>query len=97
MSHEGVLYCKPHHRELFQPKVVVREHDEPANTRTQEAIGTYAGSVKYVPRLRKDVPGPWWKSSGQHACLLQTIRVRIPLKPTFLKKKKNTKKSNLIK
>ena len=39
MSHEGVLYCKPHHRELFQPKVVVREHDEPANTRTQEAIG----------------------------------------------------------
>jgi hypothetical protein len=22
MSHEGILYCKPHHRELFQPKVV---------------------------------------------------------------------------
>ncbi|TRY75443.1 hypothetical protein TCAL_08369 [Tigriopus californicus] len=22
MSHEGVIYCKPHHRELFQPKVV---------------------------------------------------------------------------
>jgi hypothetical protein len=39
MSHEGVLYCKPHHRELFQPKVVVREHDNEANTRTQEAIG----------------------------------------------------------
>jgi len=39
MSHEGILYCKPHHRELFQPKVVVREHDEVQNTRTQEAIG----------------------------------------------------------
>ena len=22
MSHEGVIYCKAHHRELFQPKVV---------------------------------------------------------------------------
>ena len=22
VSHEGVIYCKPHHRELFQPKVV---------------------------------------------------------------------------
>jgi hypothetical protein len=22
MSHEGILYCKPHHRELLQPKVV---------------------------------------------------------------------------
>eukprot|EP00095_Tigriopus_kingsejongensis_P009198 maker-scaffold299_size217019-snap-gene-1.31 protein:Tk09198 transcript:maker-scaffold299_size217019-snap-gene-1.31-mRNA-1 annotation:"lim domain and actin-binding protein 1" len=22
MSHEGVIFCKPHHRELFQPKVV---------------------------------------------------------------------------
>ena len=25
MSHEGIIYCKPHHRELFQPKVVVRD------------------------------------------------------------------------
>jgi hypothetical protein len=39
MSHEGILYCKPHHRELFQPKVVVREHDDVHNTKTQEAIG----------------------------------------------------------
>ena len=23
MSHEGVIYCKPHHKELFQPKVVL--------------------------------------------------------------------------
>ena len=22
VSHEGVIYCKPHHKELFQPKVV---------------------------------------------------------------------------
>ena len=22
MSHEGQIYCKQHHRELFQPKVV---------------------------------------------------------------------------
>lgn len=22
MSHEGVIYCKPHHKELFQPKAV---------------------------------------------------------------------------
>jgi len=25
MSHEGVLYCKPHHKELFQPKAVVND------------------------------------------------------------------------
>ena len=25
MSHEGVLYCKPHHQELFRPKAVVND------------------------------------------------------------------------
>jgi hypothetical protein len=51
MSHEGVLYCKPHHRELFQPKVVVREHDEPVNTRTQEAVGKRPEEAKEMKRL----------------------------------------------
>ncbi|XP_063858425.1 titin-like isoform X22 [Scylla paramamosain] len=27
-SHEGVLYCKPHFKELFRPKVVVEDPDE---------------------------------------------------------------------
>ncbi|XP_039287645.1 protein-methionine sulfoxide oxidase mical3a isoform X22 [Nilaparvata lugens] len=30
-SHEGVLYCKPHFRELFKPKAVVENEDEPAS------------------------------------------------------------------
>ncbi|RZF32308.1 hypothetical protein LSTR_LSTR001772 [Laodelphax striatellus] len=30
-SHEGVLYCKPHFRELFKPKAVVENDDEPAS------------------------------------------------------------------
>ena len=25
MSHEGVLYCKPHHQELFRPKAVIND------------------------------------------------------------------------
>merc|ERR1711981_298228 len=25
MSHEGVIYCKPHHKELFQPKAVIMD------------------------------------------------------------------------
>lgn len=28
-SHEGILYCKPHFKELFKPKVVV-EDEEPS-------------------------------------------------------------------
>ena len=44
MSHEGIIYCKPHHRELFQPKVVVRDilEDKKASkkdSRTQDAVG----------------------------------------------------------
>ena len=27
-SHEGLLYCKPHFRELFKPKAVVDEDIE---------------------------------------------------------------------
>lgn len=39
MSHEGVLYCKPHHKELFQPKVVKSDIiDVEHVTKTQEAI-----------------------------------------------------------
>ena len=39
MSHEGVLYCKPHHKELFQPKVVKSDIIDVENpTQSQEAI-----------------------------------------------------------
>jgi hypothetical protein len=39
MSHEGVLYCKPHHKELFQPKVVRSDiFDVDNSTPSQEAI-----------------------------------------------------------
>lgn len=27
-SHQGVIYCKPHHRELFQPKPVIKDMTE---------------------------------------------------------------------
>ena len=42
MSHEGVIYCKPHHKELFQPKVVkedIIDVDKAAASFTHEAIG----------------------------------------------------------
>ena len=53
MSHEGVIYCKAHHRELFQPKVVhediadmgKKKKNRPAgdmSSFTEEAIGKYA-------------------------------------------------------
>lgn len=39
MSHEGVLYCKPHHKELFLPKTVKSDIIDVENvTKTQEAI-----------------------------------------------------------
>ncbi|KAI5735434.1 hypothetical protein M8J77_018239 [Diaphorina citri] len=38
-SHEGVLYCKPHFRELFKPKAVVETPDpEPLRRRKPEMI-----------------------------------------------------------
>ncbi|XP_039287652.1 F-actin-monooxygenase MICAL3 isoform X28 [Nilaparvata lugens] len=37
-SHEGVLYCKPHFRELFKPKAVVENEDEPVVRRRPEMI-----------------------------------------------------------
>ena len=37
MSHEGVLYCKQHHSELFRPKAVVNREDDIKNG-TQDAI-----------------------------------------------------------
>ncbi|KAK8389196.1 hypothetical protein O3P69_020870 [Scylla paramamosain] len=33
-SHEGVLYCKPHFKELFRPKVVVEDPDEARKERS---------------------------------------------------------------
>ena len=43
MSHEGVIYCKPHHKELFQPKAVIMDilddkRDAKAK-KTQDIIG----------------------------------------------------------
>ena len=39
MSHEGVLYCKPHHKELFLPKTVKNDIIDVNNvTETQEAV-----------------------------------------------------------
>ena len=37
MSHEGVLYCKLHHGELFRPKAVVNKDDDIKNG-SQEAV-----------------------------------------------------------
>ncbi|MPC58526.1 LIM domain-containing protein WLIM2b [Portunus trituberculatus] len=34
-SHEGVLYCKPHFKELFRPKVVVEDPDEARKERCE--------------------------------------------------------------
>ena len=43
MSHEGVIYCKPHHRELFQPKAVVNDilddKRDAKQKKTQEILG----------------------------------------------------------
>lgn len=39
MSHEGELYCKPHHKELFMPKTVTNDIIDVENvTKTQEAV-----------------------------------------------------------
>ena len=53
MSHEGVIYCKPHHKELFQPKAVIMDilddkRDAKAK-KTQDIIGNclYNFRVKY--------------------------------------------------
>lgn len=37
-SHEGQLYCKPHFRELFKPKAVVEDDNEPPRLRKPEMI-----------------------------------------------------------
>lgn len=45
MSHEGVIYCKPHHRELFQPRVVKSDlmdvEARSSSSFTQEAISEF--------------------------------------------------------
>ena len=54
MSHEGVIYCKPHHRELFQPKVVVSDilnDKKKKNTRTEEAVGKHLYSPYYCSQI----------------------------------------------
>lgn len=39
MSHEGVIYCKPHHKELFMPKTVRSDIIDVQNvTKQQEAV-----------------------------------------------------------
>jgi len=38
MSHEGILFCKPHHKELFMPKVAKESFDVENVTKSQEAI-----------------------------------------------------------
>jgi len=39
MSHEGIIYCKFHHKELFQPKVVKEDLvDVSGKNFTQDAI-----------------------------------------------------------
>ena len=39
MSHEGILFCKPHHKELFMPKVAKNDAFDVDNvTKSQEAI-----------------------------------------------------------
>ena len=54
MSHEGVIYCKPHHKELFQPKAVIMDilddkRDAKAK-KTQDIIGNCLSNlrVKYL-------------------------------------------------
>ena len=50
MSHEGVLYCKPHHKELFQPKAVVndilneKKDVKKPRDKTQEILGNHFSS-----------------------------------------------------
>lgn len=38
MSHEGILYCKPHHKELFLPKAAKNDTFDPNMSKTQELI-----------------------------------------------------------
>ena len=39
MSHEGVIFCKPHHKELFMPKTVKSDIIDVQNvTKQQEAV-----------------------------------------------------------
>ena len=49
MSHEGIIYCKPHHRELFQPKVVVNDilddKKDKKNKKTHEVISKFLISI----------------------------------------------------
>ena len=40
MSHEGVIYCKPHHKELFQPKAVVNSEPDAKNG-NQDAVSKF--------------------------------------------------------
>ena len=56
MSHEGVIYCKPHHKELFQPKAVIMDIlDEKRDSKakkTQEIIGNDF-RIKYLIFISK--------------------------------------------
>ena len=53
MSHEGIIYCKPHHKELFQPKVVKSDLVDLENKKskssgsfTQDAIAKHREQEK---------------------------------------------------
>ena len=56
MSHEGVIYCKPHHKELFQPKAVIMDIlDEKRDSKakkTQEIIGNNL-RIRYLILISK--------------------------------------------
>ena len=56
MSHEGVIYCKPHHKELFQPKAVIMDilddkRDAKAK-KTQDIIGNCLYNFRINPKRR---------------------------------------------
>jgi len=58
MSHEGVLYCKQHHSELFRPKAVVNREDDIKNG-TQDAIRRHKEQerrMETIVRESKPVP-----------------------------------------
>jgi len=70
MSHEGVLYCKLHHGELFRPKAVVNKDDDIKNG-SQEAVRRHMEQqrrMETIIRENKPVPSGAVNASTTEDC-----------------------------
>ncbi len=102
MSHEGVLYCKPHHKELFQPKVVKSDIIDVENpTQSQEAILRHQEQQRRMETIiRENNPVGHWTISKKWLwswswSLITFLWIQVDLGDSVVKCSTNDKFSGL--